>query len=68
MSTRQIFELGLMLGGAALGATGALLIEPLMIGAGVVAAATVAVMRFHDQRSRQAAISSASTRFIRTVK
>jgi hypothetical protein len=60
MSTKQIFEASLMLGGAALGATGALLIEPAVIGVGVIAAGTVAVMRFNDQRS---AIQAAKNRF-----
>jgi hypothetical protein len=60
MSTKQIFEAGLMLGGAALGATGALLIEPAVIGVGVIAAGTVAVMRFNDQRS---AMQAAKNRF-----
>jgi hypothetical protein len=46
-----MIEAGLMLGGAALGAVGAILIEPAVIGAGVVAAGTVAVMRFKDQQS-----------------
>lgn len=50
MSTKQMIETGLALGGVALGAAGALLIEPVVIGAGVVAAGVGAVLRYNDQR------------------
>jgi hypothetical protein len=42
-------EATLLLSGAALGATGAVLIQPLVIGAGVVAAGAGAIMRFNDR-------------------
>jgi hypothetical protein len=51
MSTKENVEISLMLGGAALGLVGAILVEPAVIGVGVIAAGTVAVMRFKDQRS-----------------
>lgn len=38
------------IGGVALGAVGAILIEPMVIGLGVAATGVGAVMRFNDQR------------------
>jgi hypothetical protein len=52
MSTKQIVQAGLVLSGAALGAAGAMLIDPLVIGAGVVAAGAGAIMRFRDQHEK----------------
>ena len=53
MSAKEITEAGLMVGGAVLGTAGAALLEPVVIGAGVLAAGAVVLMRFTDQRSRQ---------------
>lgn len=53
MSTKQklAIEAGLLLSGAALGAAGAIVIEPLVIVAGVAAAGAGAVMRYNDRHS-----------------
>jgi hypothetical protein len=51
MSTKQKIEIILMLGCAVLGVVGSALIEPAVIGAGVVVAGAIAVIRFNDQRS-----------------
>lgn len=42
-------EAGLLLSGAALGAAGAIIIEPAVILAGIAAAGAGAVMRFNDR-------------------
>lgn len=46
--TKLVVEAGLALSGAALGAAGAVLIEPAIIGLGVAAAVVGAVMRYND--------------------
>lgn len=54
MSTKQkqFVEAGLVLSGAALGAAGAIFIEPLVIGAGVLAAGVGAVMRYKERHEK----------------
>jgi hypothetical protein len=46
-----MIEAGLTVTGAVIGATGAALIEPLVIGVAVLIVAVALVMRFSDQRS-----------------
>jgi hypothetical protein len=53
MSAKEIVEAGLMVGGVVLGTAGAVLLEPVVIGAGALAAGAVVVLRFTDQRARQ---------------
>lgn len=55
MSDRKklALEAGLMLSGAALGAAGAIFIEPVVITAGVLAAGAGAVMRYNDKHSNR---------------
>jgi hypothetical protein len=53
MATKQLVETSLALGGAALGAAGAVLLEPFVIGAGAIAAGVGAYMRYQDQREER---------------
>jgi hypothetical protein len=63
-----MIEVGLMLGAGALLFVGALLIEPWVIGAALVPAGVVSVMRFNDQRLKQAQIASASAGFVTSAE
>ena len=49
VKTKLMIEAGLALSGAVLGAAGAMLIEPAVIAAGVVAAGAGAYLRFTDK-------------------
>ncbi len=51
MSAKQIIEAGLVVSGAIAGAAGAALLEPVIIGAGVLAAGVGAAMRFADRNA-----------------
>lgn len=53
MSAKKMVEVGLIVSGAAAGAVGAALIEPVVIGLGVAAAGAAAVMRMADNASRR---------------
>ncbi len=51
MPTKQIIAVGLVMSGAVAGFVGAVLIEPVVIGAGAFIAAIGAAMRFADRRA-----------------
>jgi hypothetical protein len=59
MSRKEVVVAVLMPGGAALGAVRAILLEPMVIAVGAVAASTAAIIRLTDKR---AAASRASRR------
>ncbi len=49
MSAKQMIEAGLVVSGAIAGAVGAVLIEPIVIGAGAVAAGIGTTLHFADR-------------------
>jgi hypothetical protein len=53
MTTRQVIEAVLMTVAALLGAAGAIVIEPMVIGAGAVAAAAALILRMTDADRRK---------------